>query len=104
MPAPWGEGKRRRISCGEWHAVQDGILCGQCHVEVTPALERACETISAPVDCSTCHAERVREHSFGMHGTLAAAGDPNAPTCLDCHEKHATSDHLLPTSPRQSDR
>ena len=59
---------------------------------------RPCESISAPVDCSICHAEQVEQHSTSVHGELAAKGDPDAPTCLDCHEKHTTQSHRLPTS------
>ena len=37
-----------------------GVSCAQCHTEVTPNhTERACATITAPVDCSICHAEVV---------------------------------------------
>ena len=31
-----------------------------------------------------------------MHGTLHAKGDPDAPTCLDCHDKHAMLSRALP--------
>jgi hypothetical protein len=64
--------------------------CAQCHTEVTVAEERACSTIQSPVDCSICHAEQVSEYDASMHGTLHAEGDPDAPSCQDCHAKHAT--------------
>jgi len=76
-----------------------GTACAQCHVDVAMAQERPCEAAIAPVDCSICHAAQVQEHSTSVHGILAADGDPDAPVCLDCHDKHATQDHALPTSP-----
>lgn len=76
-----------------------GVACAQCHTEVNPSLERSCATITSKVDCSTCHAEVVQRYTTGVHGELAAAGDEDAPTCLDCHSKHATEDQRLPTSP-----
>jgi len=76
-----------------------GTACAQCHTQVTPSRERACETIVSPVDCSICHAAPVDDYNAGIHGQLLAKGDPDAPTCLDCHSKHATEDRLMPTSP-----
>ncbi len=73
--------------------------CSQCHSEVNPALSRACAAIRSPVDCSVCHPGPVEEYGLGMHGRLAANGDPDAPVCLDCHDKHATESRLTPTSP-----
>ncbi|NIN09962.1 MAG: hypothetical protein GTN62_00965 [Gemmatimonadales bacterium] len=79
-------------------AAHSGTACAQCHTEVTSTLARPCSTAGSPVDCSICHAGRVEEHAAGIHGRLAAEGDPDAPTCLDCHEKHATASRHLPTS------
>jgi cytochrome b subunit of formate dehydrogenase len=61
-------------------------------------LIRACETIQSKVDCSICHAAQVDEYESSTHGTLYAAGDPDAPACLDCHDKHAELDKNLPHS------
>ena len=73
--------------------------CAQCHTGVTPSLERACETISSPVDCGICHAEPVTDFTNGIHGRLHAAGDPDAPSCLDCHGKHDILLKEVPSSP-----
>ena len=64
--------------------------CAQCHTDVTVAEERACSTIQTEVDCAICHAEQVTEYSGSTHGTLYAEGDTDAPSCQDCHAKHAT--------------
>jgi len=75
------------------------IQCAQCHTEVTPSRRgRACAMIENPVDCGICHAEVVNLYETSAHGSLAKEGDPDAPTCLDCHEKHYTEDHRIPTA------
>jgi cytochrome b subunit of formate dehydrogenase len=78
-----------------------GTGCAQCHADVTPSTTfRACTTsVASNVDCAICHAQQVDEYTSGTHGFLASEGVPEAPTCLDCHDYHATQDHLWPTSP-----
>ncbi len=75
--------------------------CAQCHTDVTPSLLfRPCSTtVASNVDCAICHTVEVADHSLGVHGQLAAAGNPDAPTCLDCHDHHATQDNGWPRSP-----
>jgi len=76
-----------------------GTACAQCHTEVSPSRDRPCETIVSPVDCSICHAQQVEQYELSTHGELWGNGDPDAPTCLDCHDNHAPLDKSLPTSP-----
>ncbi|MFC1659932.1 cytochrome c3 family protein [Gemmatimonadota bacterium] len=73
--------------------------CAQCHTDVTPGLSRACETSTEAVDCSICHPVPVEQFESGIHGILANQGDADAPTCLDCHSKHAELGHLNPAAP-----
>ena len=73
--------------------------CAQCHTDVTPSLERSCETVTSKPDCSICHADPVAEYTAGIHGSLAAQGDLDAPTCLDCHGKHDILRKEVPASP-----
>jgi predicted CXXCH cytochrome family protein len=73
--------------------------CAQCHTEVSPSRVRACETVVSKVDCSICHADVVGQYRTSIHGILFAKGDPDAPGCLDCHDKHATQAKEIPTSP-----
>jgi cytochrome b subunit of formate dehydrogenase len=76
------------------------IACAQCHTEVAPSRVRACETVRSPrVDCSICHADQVERNRASVHGMLEARGDPDAPTCLTCHESHYTQSKKLPASP-----
>jgi predicted CXXCH cytochrome family protein len=76
-----------------------GTACAQCHTGVDPTHDRPCDALVEPVDCSICHAGQVEEFSRSTHATLLAAGDPDAPGCLDCHSNHATQDNAWPTSP-----
>ncbi len=78
-----------------------GTGCAQCHTDVTPSVMfRPCTTsVASSVDCAVCHAEQGEQHSTSTHGILAAQGLPDAPTCLDCHDDHATQSRLNPTSP-----
>jgi len=75
------------------------VACAQCHIGATPSMERPCDTIVARVDCAVCHAEQVAQYNESTHGTLAARGDQDAPSCLDCHGIH---DVRLKTDPRSS--
>ena len=81
---------------GSMHA---DTACAQCHTDVTVAQERACATIVSAVDCSICHAEQVTEYQGSTHGTLHAENDSDAPSCQDCHAKHATLGSEQVTSP-----
>ena len=77
-----------------------GKACSECHSGVTRVPKvRACETIQTKVDCAACHADQVSQHARSAHGKQAELGDPDAPTCLDCHDKHGMQSHNLPTSP-----
>jgi predicted CXXCH cytochrome family protein len=99
---PDGEGGTRSLFVDEAAfagAEHAGTACAQCHTDVTPALERSCETVIGPVDCGICHAQPVAEYQESVHGTLVAQGDPDAPACLDCHDQHATMGRRTPASP-----
>jgi predicted CXXCH cytochrome family protein len=84
-----------------YHAgMHGGTGCAQCHTDVTAVFDdRPCETVTQTVDCAICHAGPVEEHLAGVHGRLVQAGDPNAPTCLDCHQRHSTTGQTQAGSP-----
>jgi cytochrome b subunit of formate dehydrogenase len=81
------------------NSMHAGTACAQCHTDVTVSKERACETVETSVDCGICHAEQVTNYQESTHGTLFAEGDPDAPSCQDCHAKHATLGSAQPISP-----
>jgi cytochrome b subunit of formate dehydrogenase len=78
--------------------------CVQCHTGGTPSADRPCRTMTSPVDCSVCHADQVAQYRESIHGTLAAQGSPDAPTCQDCHghahQVRAPSDSQSPVFSR----
>ncbi len=62
--------------------------CSQCHSGVNISKKRPCETITAKVDCASCHAQQVEMYQKSIHGVLLARNDANAPTCTECHGTH----------------
>ena len=79
--------------------IHTNIACAQCHSEVDAALERPCQAIQRIVNCAACHAEVGETYAGSRHGTLRAEGDPEAPTCVDCHGTHAVRGRHDPLSP-----
>lgn len=76
---------------------RSNVACGQCHTELDPAdTERPCKPIKSRVNCAICHETPVSDYNRSRHGTLHAAGDVNAPTCIDCHGRHNIMEHAVP--------
>ncbi len=78
------------------------VGCAQCHSDVDPSHLRPCDAVKKKVDCAACHAEQVALYQSSVHGKLKAKGGADAeaaPTCLDCHDKHATKSRKWPDSP-----
>ncbi len=75
------------------------VACSQCHSEVNASHLRPCETITRKVDCSSCHAEVGQQYQKSTHGKLTAQGDPNGPTCKECHGTHHVLGKADPQSP-----
>ncbi|MDX9753654.1 MAG: cytochrome c3 family protein [bacterium] len=83
-------------------SVHGNTSCIKCHYDVKPDLYPVCKDMR-PVDCSVCHAEQVQDHRTGLHGQFEAKGDPNAPSCVQCHGKHemlAKINSASPTYPK----
>ena len=49
--------------------------------------------------CAPCHQDAFHEYRVSAHATAVAAGDPHAPTCVDCHRPHRTAAMDDPGSP-----
>ncbi len=75
------------------------VACSQCHTGVQSSHVRPCSTITAKVDCASCHAAVGEEFQGSTHGLLSARNDPNGPTCKECHGTHGTRGKLDPSSP-----
>jgi hypothetical protein len=61
-------------------------ICGGCHSDAT-----FMRTINGRIPVG-----QYALYKLSLHGKLTAAGDPDAPTCADCHGKH---DIVSPSSP-----
>ena len=75
------------------------VSCAQCHSGVNVSLVRPCEAITREVDCGACHTAVAQEFAKSQHGKLLIKGDPNAPTCKECHGTHAILGRLQSNSP-----
>ena len=77
---------------------KERLACVKCHTNMDNSKKIVCKD-SGPVDCAICHAAQVKEHNESTHGKLAAANNPNAPGCKDCHGRHDAMPHENPDSP-----
>jgi uncharacterized protein with PIN domain len=75
------------------------VACSQCHSGVNASRARACETITQKVDCGACHTEVAQQFTRSRHGKLLLDGDPNAPSCKECHGTHGVLGRLSSASP-----
>lgn len=78
--------------------------CTSCHGDYTAAHNT--ELLTTPREwrlalneqlCESCHVIQVEQNADGMHAEIAAAGNPNAAICIDCHGYH---DVTMPDVPR----
>ena len=63
------------------HGAAD-VTCQSCHGN---AHEISAPAQLVPNKCAQCHADEAKDLRQSIHGQAAAAGDPDAPTCLSCH-------------------
>jgi cytochrome b subunit of formate dehydrogenase len=74
-----------------------GLACVDCHGGIA-AIPHPTEL--PPVRCESCHAAESAEHRGSIHGSQQAAGNPDAPACVDCHGTHGIlrgADRASPT-------
>ncbi len=74
------------------------LSCVMCHSNVSRSDQRPCEH-AGKVDCASCHAQVVEEHTSGIHGRLSAQGNEHAPDCRFCHGTHGIKPQKDRTSP-----
>jgi predicted CXXCH cytochrome family protein len=96
-----------RQSCGECHAEQsqnhlvgvhqaaidsgnlNAAVCADCH---NPHTQRPLADINrsvVPRTCARCHSQIYEQYESTVHGTaLLGAGNPDVPSCIDCHGLH----------------
>jgi len=76
--------------------VKEGILkgtvhedngCVSCHIDADVE-EFPHDTPLQKVDCAMCHDGIGEQYANSSHGRALTSGDKDAPTCVDCHDKH----------------
>lgn len=68
-------------------SVHGDLDCVICHQDLMGAdIEH--DVPLEPVDCSMCHDRAAAIEAKSLHGQAASRGDPDAPTCADCHGAH----------------
>jgi len=79
-------------------SVHESLSCEECHSgyegEEHPirAYANARELTAAKADaCKSCHFDKYTRTLEGIHFEQSVKGDPNAPTCVDCHGAHGTA-------------
>jgi predicted CXXCH cytochrome family protein len=71
------------------------VSCVTCHTDISgfPHPENTAATLKEYQlqyldTCAECHEEQASQTQDSIHGMLLAAGNENAPTCMDCHNPH----------------
>ena len=79
-----------------------GMKCIDCHRDLEADEFPAAAPHPAgvePVWCAECHEDAGTVYAASRHGRLLEAGDPLAPTCVDCHGDHAVRASSDPEAP-----
>ena len=86
--------KVAKIQCATCHTDESSHVTASAHRALGAEACQSCHgnhhevTVAAqvtPAKCAQCHADEVKDFRQSIHGQAAAAGDPDAPTCLSCH-------------------
>ena len=86
-------------------SVHKGLACVDCHNDITKiphatrtfANQRAVDMAYYQI-CKQCHFAEYSRLLDGMHFEALAKGNPNAPTCVDCHGAHSITPPAHPRS------
>lgn len=65
----------------------EAAVCSDCHdphYATDPPIDHA----AIPRTCRTCHAEVYDAYEASVHGESLTLGNPDVPTCTDCHGVH----------------
>lgn len=96
---------RQSALCSSCHEEQAGELADSVHYSALVAGNESAATcidchgahdVQPPEEprerlattCGTCHTAVFDEYATSVHGESLMAGDPNVPTCVDCHGVH----------------
>jgi predicted CXXCH cytochrome family protein len=70
---------------------RNAAVCTDCHTahDVTPPDQ---PRTRIPQTCAQCHSAIYAEYVDSVHGAALTNGNPDVPTCIDCHGVHNISD------------
>lgn len=91
--------------CTDCHTDEAGLMADDVHADALAAGNREAATCSDCHDphyatehpvgrtevastCSTCHYSIYQEYADSVHGSALTEGNPDVPTCTDCHGVH----------------
>jgi hypothetical protein len=82
-------------------------VCTDCHGQQGTGAHQI-QPVSSPqspmnrarvvATCGTCHQGIVNAYARGIHGKTYAQGNPDVPTCVDCHTEHGIQPITSPSS------
>ncbi|NIA24573.1 MAG: cytochrome C [Gammaproteobacteria bacterium] len=67
--------------------IEEAAVCSDCHdphYVINPPIPHA----DIPKTCRKCHAEIYDRYEESVHGSALTDGNPDVPTCTDCHGIH----------------
>jgi predicted CXXCH cytochrome family protein len=84
---------QREVAAGN----ENAAICTDCHDPHTQSRltdENTGELlpearVAVPLTCAQCHSTIYDAYHTSVHGAALEAGDPNVPTCTDCHGVHS---------------
>ena len=88
---------------GSIHSQSGEVTCTSCHgshdarslLDPKSSIFRS----NIPQTCGVCHEEITKQFVDSIHGTLAAKGRGDSPTCTTCHGIHGIKAKIDPDSP-----
>ena len=77
-------------------------VCNDCHgahdIKHTKDPQSRVWRTHIPKTCAKCHGGIYETYAQSVHGRDFLAGNPDVPTCTDCHGEHTIRSHLDPKS------
>ena len=77
--------------------VEEAAVCADCHGshDIQPISRSKHPEITGAVSaetCSQCHDGIYEKYANSVHGEAMLSGNPDVPTCIDCHPAHTATD------------
>ena len=90
--------KLDKVNCAGCHSSQakefaesvhakNGLTCTSCHTDIHGLTRQKNDKKAVSQACLKCH-ENQKEYLGSVHGVALMKGNPDAPSCADCHGLH----------------